>query len=65
MVQIDFLSAMSRAALEYNDEDTKRWKTFRDQDPSIYRSYVTGNGSTALKGKWLEIDDEGNPPPNV
>lgn len=65
MVQIEYLSVMSRAALEYNDEDTKRWKTFRDQDPSIYRSYVTGNGSTALKGKWLEIDDEGNPPPNV
>jgi thioredoxin reductase len=43
------------------DDETKCWKTFRDTDPSPFRSLLTGMGSTSLKGKWLEIDDEGNP----
>jgi thioredoxin reductase len=44
------------------DEETKRWKTFRDGDPSPFRSLITGMGSVPLKGKWMEIDDDGNPP---
>ena len=50
-----------RVLVEECDEDTKKWKTFRDSDPSPFRSYITGMGSVPLKGKWLEIDDEGNP----
>jgi hypothetical protein len=50
-----------RALLEYCDEDTKQWKTFRDIDPSPYSSLVTGMESVPLKGKWLEIDNDGNP----
>jgi hypothetical protein len=49
-----------RVLLEECDDDTKKWKTFRDSDPSLFRSYITGMGSVPLKGKWLEIDDEGN-----
>lgn len=50
-----------RYLLENCDEDTKKWKTFRDMDPSPFCSLVTGMGSVPLKGKWLEIDDDGNP----
>jgi len=50
-----------RVLLEECDEDRKKWMTFRDSDPSLFRSYITGVGSAPLKGKWLEIDDEGNP----
>jgi len=50
-----------RVLLEECDDNTKKWKTFRDSDPSLFRSYITGVGSVPLKGKWLEIDDEGNP----
>jgi len=41
------------------DEDTKRWKTFRDAAPSSYTSFITGTKSIPLEGKWLEMDDEG------
>jgi len=50
-----------RALLKNCDEDTKQWKTFRDIDPSPFSSLVTGVGSVPLKGKWLEIDNDGNP----
>jgi thioredoxin reductase len=53
-------SSFGRFDLEKCDEDTKRWKTFRDMDPSPYSSLITGTKSVPLKGKWLEIDDEGN-----
>ena len=46
--------------LEYECEDDKVWKTFRDIDPSPYASLITGMKSISLKGRWLEIDDEGN-----
>ena len=45
--------------LSDEDEDTKRWKTFRDADPSPYTSYITGTKSIPLEGKWLEMDDQG------
>ena len=50
-----------RVLVEECDEDTKKCKTRRDSDPSLFRSYITGMGSVPLKGKWLEIDDNGNP----
>ena len=43
------------------DEDTKRWKSFRDMDPSPLSWFITGTKSVALRGGLLEIDDEGNP----
>jgi len=52
--------ASARFELEECDEVTEAWKTFRDQDPSPYSSLITGTKSVPLKGKWLEIDDEGN-----
>ena len=42
------------------DDNTKKWKTFRDSDPSPFRSLMTGMSSIPLEGKWLEIDDDGN-----
>ena len=51
--------------LKHCDEGAKKWKTFRDSDSSPFRSLVTGMGSVPLKGKWLEIDDEGNPASNT
>ena len=48
-----------RLTLSDEDEDTKRWKTFRDADPSPYTSYITGTKSIPLEGKWLEMDDQG------
>ena len=62
MLQASFLSSLSRASLEDESEEIKLWKTFRDTDPSAFRSFVTGSQPTALKGRWLEIDDEGNLP---
>jgi len=60
MMKMEHWGDLARAMLEYEDEDTKRWKTFRDADPSECRSFITGNSAIALKGKWLEIDNEGN-----
>jgi hypothetical protein len=62
MIYQELLSCRSRSALEFEDEETQRWKTFRDVDPSNYPSHFTGMGSIPLKGKWLELDDEGNLP---
>eukprot|EP00978_Attheya_sp_CCMP212_P034554 scaffold145239_cov45-Attheya_sp.AAC.1 len=62
MIHYELLSLRSHSALEFEDEETQRWKTFRDVDPSNFTSYFTGTGSIPLKGKWLELDDEGNLP---
>lgn len=51
----------SRYNLVNCDDETKRWVTFRDADPTPYRSFISGMESTSLKGKWLEIDDKGEP----
>ena len=56
------LDCTNKYRLASCDEETKRWKTYRDCDPSPYRSLITGMGSVPLKGKWMEIDDDGNPP---
>ncbi|GFH58346.1 hypothetical protein CTEN210_14822 [Chaetoceros tenuissimus] len=49
-----------RYLLELCDEDTMAWKTFRDIEPSQFCSFLTDMGSTHLKGRWMDIDDEGN-----
>jgi hypothetical protein len=62
MIYQELLSMRSHSALEFEDEETQRWKTFRDVDPSNFTSYFTGMESIPFKGKWLELDDEGNLP---
>jgi hypothetical protein len=61
LLHMRITSSLGHILLENCDEETKQWKTFRDIDPSPFRSLITGMGSVPLKGKWLEIDDEGNP----
>ena len=51
---------MSRLDLKFAKDADKIWKTFRDADPSHYESFISGMKSTPLKGRWLEIDDDGN-----
>jgi hypothetical protein len=52
---------IGRYTLSKCDRETRKWKTFRDIDPSPFRSLLTDEASTKLKGRWLEIDDDGNP----
>mmetsp|Transcript_15855 Transcript_15855/g.29926 ORF Transcript_15855/g.29926 Transcript_15855/m.29926 type:complete len:595 (-) Transcript_15855:654-2438(-) len=52
---------IGRYTLSKCDRETKRWKTFRDIDPSPFRSLLTDVASVPLKDKWLEIDNDGNP----
>ena len=59
MVRMMCNDSFSRYDLAKCDDETKRWKTFRDADPSPYRSFLTGMGSTGLSGRWLDIDDSG------
>jgi len=54
------MTEKNRLLMKGCDDDTKKWKTFRDSDPSPYRSIMTGMRSVPLKGKLLEIDDDGN-----
>jgi len=50
----------NRLDLEGERVRGRAWKTFRDMDSSPYLSLFTGMKSIAMKGKWLEIDDDGN-----
>ena len=52
---------LGRLELSNGDGEDCSWKTFRDRDPSPFSSLITGTKSVSLKGKWLELDDEGNP----
>ena len=65
LLKMMWYESKGRYVLKHCDGETKKWKTFRDSEPSPYRSLVTGMGSVPLKGKWLEIDDEGNPASNI
>ena len=49
----------SRYLLCEDDEDSK-WRTFRDVEPSRFTSLFTGTKAVPLKGRWLDIDDDGN-----
>ena len=40
-------------------EAERVWKTFRDADPSPFKSVFTGTTSVPLQGRWLEIGDDG------
>ena len=53
-------SGYARVDLWESDDDTKEWKTLRDLDPTPFASLFTGMGSVPLKGKWIEVDNDGN-----
>lgn len=50
----------ARVDLWESDDETKEWKTLRDLDPTPFTSLFTGMGSVPLKGKWIEVDNDGN-----
>ena len=53
---------IARVELGEGEDESTHWKTIRDLDPKPFSSLFTGMGSAHLKGKWLELDDEGNAP---
>jgi len=57
LLRMAVIDTKERLLMRGCDDDTKKWKTFRDSDPSPFRSLMTGMSSIPLKGKWLEIDD--------
>ena len=59
LVGMDVQDGLNRWDLKYVSNDDKSWKTFRDMDPSPYKSIITGMGSASFEGRWLDIDDEG------
>ena len=51
-------NSQNRYRLKSGDPDSS-WRTFRDCDPSSFKSIFTGTGSVPLKGKWMDLDDRG------
>ncbi len=45
--------------------EEREWKTFRDADPSPFKSLFTGTQAVPLEDKWLQIKDEENEEVNV
>ena len=41
-----------------HDSETKHWQTFRDIDPSPFKSIVSGMSSIPLKRRWMDIEGE-------
>ena len=58
--KMNYDSYKARLELEHFSEEEQMWRTFRDCDPSPHVSFFTGNGSIPLRGRWMEIDDEGS-----
>ena len=61
LVHLDWESVRSRLQLNTNGTDSA-WRTFRDCDPSPYRSLYTGTRPVPLNGRWMDLDDDGNLP---
>ena len=40
-------------------EPESYWRTFRDCDPSPFKSIFTGTSASPLKGKWMDLNDFG------
>lgn len=49
-------SGHSRYEMDQDSPDAS-WRTFRDHDPSNFRSIFTGTKAVPLKGRWLELDN--------
>ena len=50
--------SQGRYRLTSGDPDSS-WRTFRDCDPSPFKSIYTGTGSVPLQGKWMDLDNHG------
>ena len=58
MVDMTCEDSQGRYRLKSGDPDSS-WRTFRDCDPSPFKSIYTGTGSVPLKGKWMDLDNHG------
>ena len=58
MVKMEYETWQMRYRLKSGDPDSS-WRTFRDGDPSPFKSIYTGTGSVPLKGKWMDLDHRG------
>lgn len=56
---LNVYDTQTRYKLNADDPDSK-WRTFRDADPTEFKSIFTGTVASSLKEKWLDLDDEGN-----
>lgn len=54
-VQLALQNLYARHLLDPESPDAE-WKTFRDADPTPFKSIYTGQGSCALPGRWLDLD---------
>ena len=57
--RMNVYDGQTRHKLNAEDRDSK-WRTFRDADPTKFKSLHTGTVASSLKGRWLDLDDEGN-----
>ena len=58
IVKMEYETWQCRYRLKSGDSDSS-WRTFRDCDPSPFKSIFTGTGSVPLKGKWMDLDHRG------
>lgn len=59
LLDLYVVDCLSRYELREDGKDSK-WRTFRDVNPSQFKSLFTGTAAVNLKGKWLEVDNDGN-----
>lgn len=58
MVNMTEEDSQGRYRLKSGEPDSS-WRTFRDCDPTPFKSIFTGTGSVPLKGKWMDLDNHG------
>ena len=51
-------SSFYKYNLGNHDSETKHWQTFRDIDPSPFKSIFTGMPSIPFKSRWMDIEGE-------
>ena len=59
MVNMTEEDSQGRYRLKSGEPDSS-WRTFRDCDPTPFKSIFTGTGSVPLKGKWMDLDNHGD-----
>lgn len=62
LTRMIIIQELARLDLGVRQGIDRPWMTYRDMDPSNFTSILTGMRSSRLKGKWIEIDDDGNLP---
>ena len=58
-VDMTLSCCLARYCLEPEKSDIS-WRTFRDCDPELFSSLYTGTTARALRGRWMDLDDDGN-----